>query len=61
MYFVDGKLYLDDQSPHVYTLWLTVYGRKIRLRLVQLYLVPLGTNGNYKEGKEIFLAIVLLC
>ena len=24
-------------------------------------LVLLGTKGNYKEGKELFLAIVLLC
>ena len=51
------KLYLDAKSPCVYT----VYGRKISLRLVQLNLVSLGTKGNYKEGKEIFLAIVLLC
>ena len=34
---------------------------KIRLRLVQLNLVSLGTKGNYEEGREIFLAIVLLC
>ena len=39
----------------------TVYGRKISLHLVQLDLVSLGTKGNYKKGKEIFLAIVLLC
>ena len=45
-----SKNYLDTKSPYVYT----VYGRKIRLRLVQLNLVSLGT-------KEIFLAIVLLC
>ena len=51
------KLYLDAKSPCVYT----VYGRKISLRLVQVNLVSLGTKGNYKEGKEIFLAIVLLC
>ena len=29
---------------------------RLCLRLVQLNLVSLGTNGNYKEGKEIFLA-----
>ena len=51
------KLYLDAKSPCVYT----VYGRKISLRLVQLNLVSLGTKENYKEGKEIFLVIVLLC
>ena len=51
------KLYLDAKSPRVYT----VYGRKISLRLVQLNLVSLGTKENYKEGKEIFLVIVLLC
>ena len=39
----------------------TVYRRKISLRLVQLNPVSLGTNVNYKEGKEIFLAIVLRC
>ena len=52
------KLYLDAKSPCVYT----VYSRKISLRLVQLNLVSLGTRkGNYKKGKETFLAIVLLC
>ena len=51
------KLYLDAKSPCVYT----VYGRKISLRLVQLNLVSLGIKGNYKKGKEIFFAIVLLC
>ena len=34
---------------------------RLSLRLVQLNLVSLGTKGNYKEGKEIFLAIVVLC
>ena len=29
---------------------------RLSLRLVQLNLVSLGTKGNYKEGKEIFLA-----
>ena len=48
---------LYAKSPCVYT----VYGRKISLRLVQLNLVSLGTKENYKEGKEIFLVIVLLC
>ena len=51
------KLYLDAYSPHVYT----VYGIEICLRLVQLNLVSLGTKGNYKEGKELLLAIVLVC
>ena len=46
---------LYAKSPCVYT----VYGRKISLRLVQLNLVSLGRKENYKEGKEIFLAIVL--
>ena len=49
--------YLDAYSPHVYT----VCGIKIRLRLVQLNLVSLGTKENYKEGKELLLAIVLVC
>ena len=48
------KLYLDAKPS-------CVYGRKISLRLVQLNLVSLGRKGNYKEGMEIFLAIVLLC
>ena len=39
----------------------TVYGRKISLRLVQLNLASLGTKENYKEGQELFLAIVLVC
>ena len=60
MYFVDGKLYLDDQSPHVYTLWHTVYGRKIRLRLVQLNLLSLRTKGNYKVVEEKLLGFVLV-
>ena len=29
--------------------------------MVQLNLVLLGTKGNYKEGKELFLAVVLPC
>ena len=53
------KLYLDVKSPCVCV--YTVCGRKISLSLVQVNLVSLGTKGNYKEGKEIFLAIVLLC
>ena len=48
------KLYLDAKSP-------CVYGRKISLRLVQLNLGSLGAKGNYKEGMDLFLAIVLLC
>ena len=48
------KLCLDGKSPRLYT----VYGRKISLRLFQLNLVSLGTKENYKEGKEVFLAIV---
>ena len=51
------KLCLDAKSSCVYT----VYGRKISLRLVQLNLVSLGTKGNYNEGKEVFLANVLVC
>ena len=43
-------------SVCLYRLW-----RKISLRLVQLNLGSLGTKENYKEGKEIFLAVVLLC
>ena len=39
----------------------TVYGRKISSRLAQLNLASLGTKGNYKEGQELFLAIVLAC
>ena len=52
------KLYLDAKSPCVCV--YTVCGKKISLRLVQVNLVSLGPKGNYKEGKEIFLAIVLL-
>ena len=51
------KLCLDAKSPRVYS----VYGRKISLRLVQLNLVSLGKKGNYNEGKEVYLAIVLVC
>ena len=51
------KLCLDAKSPRVYS----VYGRKISLRLVQLNLASLGTKGNYNEGKEVYLAIVLVC
>ena len=42
----------------VYTVFMA---KKMGLRLVQLNLVSLGTKGNYNEGKELFLAIVLLC
>ena len=42
----------------VFTLFMT---EKKSLRLVQHNLVSLGTKGNYKEGKEIFLAIDLVC
>ena len=48
--YVAGK----TKSPRVYI----VYGRKISLGLVQLNLVSLGTKVNYKEGLEIFLAVV---
>ena len=51
------KLCLDAKSPLLYS----VYGRKLSLRLVQLNLVSLGTKGNYNEGKEVYLAIVLVC
>ena len=51
------KICLDAKSPRVNT----VYGGNISLRLAQLNLVSLGTKGNYKEGEEIFLAIVLVC
>ena len=51
------KICLDAKSPRVNT----VYGRKISRRFAQLNLVSLGTKGNYKEGEEIFLAIVLVC
>ena len=51
------KLFLDAKSPLLYS----VYGRKLSLRLVQLNLVSLGTKGNYNEGKEVYLAIVLVC
>ena len=51
------KLCLDAKSPCVYS----VYGRKIGLRLVQLNLASLGTKGNYNEGKDVFLAIALVC
>ena len=51
--YVAGK----TKSPRVYI----VYGRKISLGLVQLNLVSLGTKGNYNEGKELLLAIVLVC
>ena len=52
------KLYLDAKSPCVCV--YPVYGRKISLRLVQRNLGSVGRKGNYKEGKEISLAIVLL-
>ena len=39
----------------------TVYGRKKSSRLAQLNLVSLGTKGNYNEGQELFLPIVLVC
>ena len=55
--FLLEKLYLEAKSACVYT----IYDRKISLRLIQLNLVSLSTKGNYKEGKEMSLAIVLLC
>ena len=54
VYFVAGKTTFRCLiSACLQCLW--------SLRLVQLNLVSLGTKGKYKEGKEIFLAIVLLC
>ena len=57
---VEGQTFLGFVLL-LYLRMFTLFMAKIRLRLVQLNLVPLGTKGNYKEGKEIFLAIVLLC
>ena len=59
MYFVAGKTIFRCLIPScLHCLWQKL---KLSSRLAQLNLVSLGTKGNYKKGKELFLARLSWC